>query len=306
MYRWLETYAATNTRLRTQQGYRSHIRANIVPAIGSVRLQELRPDQIQKMYSDLLARGISVTAVRVHRLLKQALSHAVKWGLLIRNPVDATTPPRGEAQELEMWDIPTLRAFLDAASGSRYGTLYHLAVLTGLRRSELLGLTWKAVDLDARSLMVLKTLQRITGHGLVEGQPKTKRSRRPIALSPEAVKVLRRIRANQLEERLVAGPAWEDTGFVFTQPNGRRVDSNFVTRDFQKIVTHAGMPHLTLKGLRHAHATVMLTKGVHPKIVSERLGHSNISTTMDIYSHVIPGLQEKAANTVDEALSADG
>ena len=130
--------------------------------------------------------------------------------------------------------------------------------------------------------MVVKTLQRITGHGLVEEQSKTKKSRRRIALSSEAVKLLRRIKSHQLEQRLSAGPAWETTGHVFTQPDGRRLDSNFVTRDFGRVVKELGLPHLTLRGLRHAHATLMLSQGVHPKIVSERLGHTNFSTTMDI------------------------
>ena len=301
--RWLVTYAATNTRLRTQVGYRGQIRRYIVPALGHVRLQRLQPGQIQELYANMLARGLSErTVLHVHRLFKQALSHAVKWGMLIRNPAEAVTPPRTEPNEIEVWDTPTLKSFLNAASESIYSDIYELGILTGLRRSEMLGLWWSCVDFDAGYLMVVRTLQRIDGYGLVEEKPKTQKSRRSVALGEAALALLRKVRAKQAQQHLAAGPAWHDSNLVFTQVNGKPIDPNRATRDFQTIVRKAGLPHLTLKGLRHVHATLLLVEGVHPKVVSERLGHSNISTTMDIYSHVIPGLQEKAAQVVDEKL----
>ena len=303
LLQWLTTYAATNTRLRTQVGYRGLLRRYVVPAIGHVRLQRLQPRQIQELYADMLAQGLSErTVLHVHRLLKQTLSHAVKWGLLVRNPAEAVAPPRVEPTEIEMWDTPTLKSFLRAASESRYADIYELGILTGLRRSELLGLGWSCIDFDVGYLMVVKTLQRIDGHGLVEEKPKTQKSRRSVALSEASLALLRRVRANQSAQRLAVGPAWHDSGLVFTQVNGKPIDPNRVTREFQSIVRKAGLPHLTLKGLRHVHATLLLVGGVHPKVVSERLGHSNISTTMDIYSHVIPGLQERAAQVIDEKL----
>ena len=303
--KWLHTYAATNTSLRTQAGYQANIRSYIKPAIGNVKLQSLQPQHIQALYAGMLDRGLSGRTVHhVHVLLKEALSHAVKWGLLVRNPSEATTPPRPEKKELEMWPVETLVSFLQTTESSKYGDIYHLCVLTGMRRSELLGLTWNAIDFEACQIMVVKTLQRIDGHGLVEGQPKTEKSRRTVALSLETITLLRRVKRKQIEQRLAAGQAWTDSKFVFTQPDGKPIDSNRVTRDFQKLVRANGLPHLTLKGLRHAHATLLLSKGVHPKIVSERLGHSNISTTMDIYSHVIPGMQERAAQAIDEVLGS--
>ncbi|MSQ07667.1 MAG: site-specific integrase [Dehalococcoidia bacterium] len=152
-------------------------------------------------------------------------------------------------------------------------------------------------------LSVVNTLQRITGHGLVVGPPKTARSRRSIALSPEAVNLLHAIRGRQIEQRLAAGDAWQNTGYVFTQANGTPVAPDMISKDFCAIVRTAGLPHLTFHGLRHAHATLLLTAGVHPKVVSERLGHSNIAITMDTYSHVLPGLQEAAALALDERLA---
>ena len=305
--RWLDVYAATNTELRTQMGYRALIRLYIVPGIGRVKLQALRPGHIQSLYAGLLDKELSSRTVHhVHTLLKQTLSHAIKWGLLIWNPTDATDPPRPEEKELEMWDLPTIRTFLQSANVSRYGNLYQLVILTGIRRSELLGLRWDAIDLDNRRMMILRKLQRITGMGLVEGQPKTKKSRRSIALSPVAVSLLQAIKAKQNEWRLKAGPAWQDAGYVFTQQDGTLIDPDRVSRDFARVVREAGLPHLTVRGLRHAHATLLLSSGVHPKIVSERLGHSTIAITMDIYSHVLPGLQERAALALDQTLAMPG
>ena len=147
-------------------------------------------------------------------MLRQALNHAVKWGDLVRNPADATTPPRREVKELKMWPVETINTFLDVAKDSQYGDLYHLALLTGLRRSELLGLQWANVDLEGASLRVVRALHRINGIGLVIGQPKTTKSRRSIALSQATVKLMERIRIVQIENKLAAGPAWNDGDLV--------------------------------------------------------------------------------------------
>ena len=169
-----------------------------------------------------------------------------------------------------------------------------------------MGLEWRYVTLEEGWLSVATTLQRINGKGLVIGTPKTKKSRRSIALSQEAVKLLKRVSTLQIEQRLAAGPAWQDNGYVFCQPTGKPLHPEKVTNEFRKIVLRSGLPHLSLKGLRHAHATLMLSAGVNPKIVSERLGHSNIGVTMDIYSHVMPGMQEAAAEALDERLATGG
>ena len=301
--RWLEIYAS-NTEPRTQQGYRGSIERYILPTIGAVALQNLRPQHIQKVYADMLARGLSPqTVILAHRVLREALGHAVKWGVLTRNPADATTPPKAKKTQMDMWDVPTIHSFQRASAVSRYRDFYHLAILTGMRRSELCGLKWDNVDLSQRRLMVVQKLVRIYGTGLVEGNPKTDSSRRSIALSKDAVELLRQIRKQQIEVRLAAGPVWQDVGYVFTRPDGRPIDPDAPTHDFTAIVRSANLPHLTLQGLRHAHATLMLTAGIHPKVVSERLGHSNIAITMDIYSHVLPGLQEAAAQALDELLA---
>jgi integrase len=304
MHKWLFTYAATNTKPSTQRGYAGAIRRYIAPSVGHLPLQAVQPFHIQKMHADMLGRGLSErTTLHAHTILKQALNHAVKWGLLVRNVAHAVDAPRPPDVELEMWDVPTIHRFIKAAKESPFGDLYHLAILTGMRRGELVGLKWEYVNLDAQTLAVTNTLQRINGMGIVEGGPKSRRSRRQIALGNEATRLLTEVRTRQLEKRLSAGPLWEDRGYVFCQDNGRSLHPDKVSNKFKQIVDENALPHLSLKGLRHAHATLLLSAGIHPKVVSERLGHSRISVTMDIYSHVMPGMQEEAARAVDEALA---
>ena len=201
-----------------------------------------------------------------------------------------------------MWDVDTILRFLEATRAGRFGTLYRFATLTGMRRSEICGLKWDCVDLSKSSLSVVNTLQRIAGYGLVEGQPKTAKSRRFIALSPDTVDLMHGIRGRQIEQRLSVGDAWRESGYVFTEVDGSPIVPDKVTQDFARVVKRSGLPYLSFHGLRHVHATLLLLAGTNPKIVSERLGHSNIAITMDIYSHVLPGLQEAAALAIDKQI----
>ena len=172
-----------------------------------------------------------------------------------------------------------------------------------MRRGELLGLRWQDVDLDGAVLNIQQTAQRIRGTGIVFRQPKTRLSRRAIALSAEAVAVLRRQRRTQAEGRLLAGAAYEDRDLVFATGLGSPLGPENVLRTWYGVVEAAGLPGLRVHDLRHAHATLMLGKGIHPKIVSERLGHASVNITLDTYSHVLPGLQAAAADALDALLA---
>jgi len=204
---------------------------------------------------------------------------------------------------MEMWDIPDIHRFLDAAFDDSFYPVYQLAVLTGLRRGEVFGLKWDAVDLEGSTLSVTRTLQRISGRGLVEGQPKTPRSRRNIDLAPGALALLDDVRAAQVGNRLEYGDFWQDTGHVFTHLNGSPIDPDYISKRFAKLVRASGLPHLTFHGLRHAHATLAFVAGVSPKTISERLGHASIAITMDIYAHVLPGMGADAALAVERLLA---
>jgi integrase len=171
--------------------------------------------------------------------------------------------------------------------------------MTGLRQGELLGLRWQDVNLDAGARHVQQTCQWLPGQGFIFRQPKTSRSCRAVALSPDTVQRVRQHRHRQLEERLLVGPAYQDHGLVFATPLGTPIDPSNLRRAWARIVKAAGLDHLRFHDLRHAHATLMLQQGTHPKVVSERLGHSGIGITLDIYSHVLPGIQAQAAAQLD-------
>ena len=293
---WLADYAATNTGPRTVENYRGYIRRYLLPHLGSVPLEKLTPQQVQGIYAQMLGRGLAArTVLHAHRVLSEALAHAVKWGLVARNVANAVDPPKPQRKEMSTLDSEGVARFVRAAQKSPYLALFTLAIYTGLRRSELVGLRWQDVDLAGGALSVTQTLQRVHGQGLLMLQPKTARSRRRVALSPEVVALLRAHRARQAELRLAVGPVWQEGGWVFTRPDGRPLDPDEVTHAFARTIKAAGIMGVRLHDLRHTHASLMLAQGVHPKIVSERLGHASITITLDTYSHVLPGLQEAAA-----------
>ena len=304
--RWMETYVATNCTLRTAWGYQGNIDRYIVPVIGKVSVQNLSGSQIQAIYAGMLERGLSRTTVlHVHRVLKQILGYAVKWGVIARTPADAATPPKRAKKQSAMWDVPTISKFLGLSKGTRFGDLYNFAVLTGLRRSEICGLKWESVDLTAGNLSIVAVLHRIKGHGLVEVEPKTTGSRRSLDLASETIDLLHSIRGRQNLERLEYGPVWKDTGYVFTHPDGSPLIPDQITQDFASVIKKYGLPHLTFHGLRHAHATLSLKAGINPKIVSEALGHSKVGITLDLYSHVLPNMQKEAAQVVANLLKGE-
>ena len=251
----------------------------------------------------MLGKGLSPrTVLHSHRVLREALAHAVSWGLLGRNVCEAVDPPRPQRKAMEAIDSADVQKFLDVAAESPYGPIFFLALYTGMRRSELLGLRWSAVDLEGKTVSVTETLQRITGKGLLVLQPKTSRSRRLMSLPPSAVALLRGLRVKQIDERASLGVEWHQSDYVFSHFDGSPVDPDAVTHAFARVIKKAGLPHLRFHDLRHTHASLMLKQGVHPKIVSERLGHASITITLDTYSHVLPGLQEAAALKFEEGL----
>jgi integrase len=252
----------------------------------------------------MLTQGLSNrTVLNCHRVLNKALVKAVEWNALIRNPATSAKPPRPKALNMETWDSDTFRIFTESAKNSPFMPVYHLAVLTGMRRSELCGLRWDMVDLDAGYLRVTRTLQRIDGLGLVVGQPKTTRSRRTVSLGQTAIRILRTLRVEQAERRLSIGPLWHDTGYVFTNADGSPVVGDRLTKEFSKLVKVSGLPHLSFHGLRHTAASLLIAGGVHARTIADILGHSSITVTMDTYGHLMKGIQEDAINVLDSQLS---
>jgi len=308
--RWLRDYVATNTAPTTADGYSDIVKAHLIPVLGLLPLTALQPSHIQAYYGRMLESGrldgkggLSAQTVKHHhRVLYEALKHAVKHGLLIRNVGEAVDPPRPDSKEMSTLEPDDVRTLLNAARETPYYTLFYTAIYTGLRRSELLGLRWRDIDLDLATLSVVQTLHHVPKKGYTLREPKTKRSRRLVDLSPSLAVLLREHRANQELERKLLGRLVMPDDLVFCYPDGNPLPPNSVTKAFHKLAQSLGLSSIRLHDLRHTHATLMLRQGVHPKVVSERLGHSSVAITLDTYSHVLPGIQAAAARRFDEGL----
>ncbi|HSL00538.1 MAG TPA: site-specific integrase, partial [Rubrobacteraceae bacterium] len=270
---WLNDSVRGSVRQRTWDRYEQLCRVHIKPALSRVKLKVLTPAHLQRLYRQKLDSGLSRRTVQyIHATLRRVLGQAVRWGLIPRNVAEAVDAPRPNRGETRPLSPEQARAFLQAAHGDRYEALYVLALTTGLRQGELLGLRWEDVDLDGGELQIRRTLVTRSGEHTF-GEPKTARGRRTVALVPMATDVLRSHRERQRDVGL-----WYPGGLVFTTSKGTPVDpQNMTCRSFRPLLKRAGLPEIRFHDLRHTAATLMLSGGVHPKIVQEILGHAQIS-----------------------------
>ncbi len=301
---WLSESVRPTVRPRTYIRYGEHVRNHISPAIGHIKLSRLTPQHVQALLNEKLGDGLAPATVRyMHAVLRRALKQALKWDLVARNAAALVDAPRVTQKEIEPFTPEQARIFLDAIRGDRLEALYSVALAVGLRKGEVLGLKWTDVDLDKRTLTVRASLQRIDG-ALVLVEPKSRQSRRTVALPQTVIDAVRLHRARQLQERLLAGSRWQDHGLVFSTTIGTPMDTRNLTRHFRKALRDAGLPLRRFHDLRHSCASLLLAQGVHPRVVMEILGHSQISLTMNTYSHVIDKLQHDAAAQIDAVLGA--
>jgi integrase len=303
LQQWLRDYAAGAVGPVTLATYRDMIRVHIVPALGTIPLAKLSSQTVQGYLSRKL-EGLSPTTVRHHAmLLHAALRHAVRWGLLVRNPCDMVDPPRRVNAEMRVLDEEQVRLFLaEAKRSSPHYPLYLMAILTGMRQGELTGLRWRDVDLVLSVASIQQTFYQM-GKQQFFKEPKTPRSRRNVTLPKALIEEIRRVREQQAGYRTLLGSAYQDHDLIFCQPNGKPLRANnIVRRDFKRVLKRAGLPQIRFHDLRHCHATLLLRQGVHPKVVQERLGHSTPAFTLQVYSHVLPGLQEEAAEALGQRL----
>ena len=309
--RWLEDYARPNVSGKTFERYEEIVRLHLKPALGHHTLSKLQPLHIALYYSEALASGrtdgsggLSARSVlHHHRVLRAALHQAVKWLLLPRNPADAVDPPRPKHREMRALDEAATAKLLRAASESRLSLPVLLAVTTGLRRGEILGLRWQDIDFEKSSLAVRQSLEQ-TRDGLAFKQPKTSKGRRVVALPGLAVDALKQHKVRQATTKLALGAAYQDHDLVCARDDGSPWPPDTFSSAFVALMRRADVPTVRFHDLRHTHATQLLRQGVHPKVVSERLGHATVGITLDVYSHVLPGMQAEAATRTDAALRA--
>jgi integrase len=305
---WLRDSVRPSVAASTYDAYELAVRRHLLPGLGSTILSRLQPAAIQSVLRGLLENGRAsgrgglapASVLKAYETLHRACEQAVKWGWLARNPCKAVDRPRLATRDLQVWDEEKTRLFLEEARRTgRYYPVYLAAIATGMRQAELLGLRWQDVDL----LSATASIGQIYYRGAFK-QPKTARGRRTVALPTILLEELRRHKARQNEERLLLGPDYYDHGLIFAQPNGKPLHvRNLIRRDFAPLMRRTGVPRIRFHDLRHSHASHLLRAGVHPKVVSERLGHARVGITMDVYSHILPGMQEEAARSVDAFLS---
>ncbi|HUQ33630.1 MAG TPA: site-specific integrase [Pyrinomonadaceae bacterium] len=303
---WLQTAARPRVTERTFDSYSELISRYAKEDLGTQKLCDLRPLHIQKLYADMQGRGLSARTVRyLHAVLSSALKQAVRWGMLSRNPAELVNLPRQVRKEMQAFSPKEATAFLNAAAKDRWGVLFVFALATGMRPEEYLGLQWKDLDLDKGVVTVRRAIiWRATGGGWHFGEPKTVRSRRSIPLPASTLRSLKEHRRIQAEERLKAGAAYQQHDLVFATSEGSPLmPRNLKRRHFRPILKAAKLPDdFRLYDLRHSCATLLLAAGENPKVVSERLGHASITLTLDVYSHVLPTMQQAAAERLESLL----
>lgn len=306
LQRWIDVYVKNSKkkRLRTIETYESVVRRHLIPAFDKIPLQQLSAGHIQHYYNT--SELASSTLEQHHAILHQALKVAtINERLLNVNPAEMVVekPVAEKNFDMQVWDEEGVRRFLTVArdAGTEVEAFYTLAIETGMRKGELCGLMWDDVDINARRISVRRTLLK-AGPEPVLGVPKTGRGR-AITISPQTASLLRKHQLRQKELKLSLGGAYKDRDFVFAKENGDPIQiNNFGQRSFANLIESAGVKKIRFHDLRHTCATLLLAKGVNPKIVQERLGHSDISMTLNRYSHVTPTMQDQAARLLGDAL----
>lgn len=300
--RYMADVGAHTLRPKTIEAYSYLIRLHIKPELGNLRLTSLRPDHLQKLYSQKLNSGLSRRTVQfIHGVLHKSLNQALRWGLVTRNVADLVDAPTVKKKELQTFTQEQIETFLTAVRGHRWENIYLVAVGTGMREGELLGIHVSDVQMDKGIIQVRHTIQYLVGKGLVVGEPKSDKSKRAIPLPAFAIEAIKRQLEYRSAIRESAGEKWTESGMLFTTGNGTPISPRNLIRHFKEVLETVGLPEIRFHDFsRHTHATLLLQAGVHPKVVQERLGHSQISLTMDVYSHVLPSMQEEASSKIND------
>ncbi|MGW4610098.1 tyrosine-type recombinase/integrase [Streptomyces sp. NPDC004532] len=297
---WLEHYILPRRKLSTYDKYETHVRLYLVTLLGSKRLESLSVADLRRFITRVQNEQTAATAKEAHRVLRTALTAAVREELITRNVAALVEPPRVRQQEIRPWSLEETLSFLEAARTDPLYAAFVLAIAMGLRRGELVGLRWSDVDLDNRVLHVRQQTQRRRGT-LYDDDPKSRRSR-VVPLPALCIAPLRWHRLRQREAFARTGVAWTEAGYVFATRNGRPVEPRNVYRSFTRVAAAAGLRVVRLHDARHGCATLLTAAGVAPRVIMEILGHSQISITMDVYTHVVHDTQREAISHMDRLL----
>jgi integrase len=295
--RWLNDYVRLQCRATTLALYRSLLRVHVLPRLSKTHLDKISPLILQQLYANLEIDGSSARLIQmVHARLHKLFAVAVKWKLVTSNPCAMVDPPRAPKRSMQHLSSAQCKSLLTAARDDKLYALYVVAISTGLRQGELIGLRWEDLDLKTGTVSVQRSVQEVDGQPTVQ-QPKTSKSRRMVVLPRFAVSALKKHQAEASAAGLAAG------GWVFTDARGGLLrKSNLIRRSFKPLLVKANLPEIRFHDLRHTAATLLLERGTNPKVVQEMLGHAHVGLTLDTYSHVTPSLQRESARAMDELL----
>lgn len=303
MNEWLKTKQSV-IRPSSWTQFKQITRCYIIPWLGSVKLTQLRTDQVQRLYNHLIEIGVQVYAIRkCHTVLHSALQNAVRIGVINRNPVSYAQQPRLPSHEIHILDEGQTNWLIVSTRDHRLGALINLAIASGARQRELLGLKWTDIDWVKKTLRIDRQLDFPDGNGVHFSDTKTKYGRRSIVLGSHSIEVLKEQMVRQEMERRAAGSNWRENGLIFTTSIGTPIHPRNLLRDFKILLKEAGLPPIRWHDLRHLCASILLNKNISPIVVARRLGHSKTSITMDVYGHLIGGMQNEAAEIIDEVIT---
>ena len=298
---WLQGYVKTNCSARTLESYQSTIERHLIPALGHIQLKQLQPPMIQKYYGQACENLSAKSVLYHHRILKQSLKYAVRQGYLGRNPCDLVDPPKPRRKSMRTLIPDELNTLLETASTNQFYPVIYTAVSTGLRQAELLGLRWRDIDLDLQSISVCRALYK--RRGVCEfKEPKTSHSKRRVSMTAKLADYLNEYKAERESLLLHLGRLLKPDDLVFSNIEGKPLDPGVLSHNFARIVKRAGLESVRFHDLRHTFASLMLLRGAKPKVISEALGHASVAFTMDVYSHIIEGMQSDAMALLDEVL----
>lgn len=303
MERWFNTSYKRTVEITTAKSREYVIRNHIMKYFQHKKINEITTFDIDSFYVDKLDSGYSGAYIRqMHNLLNQAFDQAVRWSLIKVNPVKNAKPPKVKSEEKITWTVDEVNRFLNLIKDSSMEIPYLLAIFTGMRRGEVLGLKWDDVDFENKKIRIKRSLCFVSGKGLIFKEPKTKKSKRQISISQHVVNVLKKHKQKQEFQKEKLGVQYQDNNLIVCTDDGKPLDPRNLLRQFYRLIEEANVPRISFHDLRHTHATILMQQGENPKVVSERLGHSRVGITLDLYSHVSDDLQEQAAEKFENAL----
>jgi integrase len=301
MDQWVSLYLV-NVEETTIVGYKGKIKNYIKPYLGKILLQSLRTEHVQKMINDMLARGLSPKNAReTFNNLNAAMKKAHVLKMVRENPCMAVELPRVKRYHANVYNVQTMKQVLSVAEGKDIYLIVFLALMTGMRRGELLALRWDNVDLDKKVIKVRSNMVRGENAPVIK-EPKTESGIRDLVIGDDVVHVLKQAKIQYLKDRMEQGPLFQDLGFVIRQKDGSPFTPDALTRKWRRFIDENNLPSIRFHDLRHSNATALIQAGINPKVVQQRLGHADVSTTLSIYTHVLPEMDEEAAATLDKII----